>query len=107
MIFFLKIIVSIIKQWFHWIWKTFFYWIFLSNELFVWFFDFSLIVNLLIQSFKMKKSLRLRIQDEKTSWKTRSLFTIVNTFFHAKNRTTFIRKFLVFRINDREDDYFN
>ncbi len=35
MILFLKIIVSVVKQWTHWIWKTFLYWILLSNELFV------------------------------------------------------------------------
>jgi hypothetical protein len=37
----LEATVSIIRQWIHWIWKTFFYWILLSNELFAWFFEFS------------------------------------------------------------------
>jgi hypothetical protein len=107
MILFLKIIVSIIKQWIHWIWKTFFYWIFLSNELLVWFFEFSLIVNLLIRSFEMKTSLRVRIWDEKTSWKSRLSFTIVNIFFHARNHASFMRKMLVLRIIHREDNHFD
>ncbi len=104
---FLKIIISIIKQWFHWIRKTFFYWIFLSNKLFVWFFDFFLIVNLLIQSFEMKKSLCYCIENEKTSWRSRSSFTIVNDFFHAINRTSFMQKMFVFCNIDRENDHFD
>jgi hypothetical protein len=107
MILFLKIIVSIIKQWIHWIWKTFLYWIFLSSELFVWFFEFSLIVNLLIQSFEMKTLLRVRIRSEKTSWKSRLFITIVNVFFHAKNHAFFMREMLVSRITHRENDHFD
>jgi hypothetical protein len=107
MILFLKVIVSIIKQWIHWIWKTFLYWIFLSSELFAWFFEFFLIVNLLIQSFEMKTSLRVRIQNEKTSWKSRLSFTIVNVFFHARNHAFFMREMLVFRIIHCEDDHFD
>jgi hypothetical protein len=53
---FLKAIVSVIRQWIHWIWKTFLYWILLSNELLVECFDFFFIVNLLISSFEMKSS---------------------------------------------------
>jgi hypothetical protein len=107
MILLLKIIVSVIKQWIHWIWKTFFYWILLSNELLAWFFEFSLIVNLLIQSFKMKTSLRVRIRDEKTSWRSRLSFTTVNVFFHARNHAFLMREMLVFRIIHREDDHFD
>ncbi len=107
MILFLEIIVSIIRQWTHWIWKTFFYWILFSSELFAWFFEFFLIVNLLIQSSEMKTSLRVRIRDEKTSWRSRLSFTTVNVFFHARNHAFFMRKMLVFRIIHREDDHFD
>jgi hypothetical protein len=107
MILFLKITVSVIKQWTHWIWKTFFYWILFSNELLAWFFEFSLIVNLLIQSFEMKTSLRVRIRDEKTSWRSRLSFTIVNVFFHARNHAFFMREMLVFRTTHRENDHFD
>jgi hypothetical protein len=107
MIFLLEIIVSKIKQWIHWIWKTFLYWIFLSNELLVWFFEFSLIVNLLIQSFEMKTSMRVRIRNEKTSWRSRLSFMIVNVFFHARNHASFMREMLVFRIIHRENDHFD
>jgi hypothetical protein len=103
---FLKIIISIIKQWTHWIWKILFYWISLLSELLAWFFEFFLIANL-IQSFKMKTTLRIRIQDEKTLWRSRLSFTIVNVFFHARNDTFFMRKIFVSRIINREDDYFN
>jgi hypothetical protein len=106
-ILFLEIIVSVIKQWIHWIWKTLLYWILLSNELLAWFFEFSLIVNLLIRSSEMKTSLRVRIRDEKTSWRSRLLFTTVNVFFHARNHAFFMRKMLVFRITYREDDHFD
>jgi hypothetical protein len=107
MILFLKITVSVIKQWTHWIWKTLFYWIFLSNELLAWFFEFSLTVNFLIQSSEMKTSLRVRIRDEKTSWKSRLSFTTVNVFFHARNHAFFMREMLVLRITHREDDHFD
>jgi hypothetical protein len=105
MILLLEIIVSIVKQWIHWIWKTLLYWISLSNELLAWFFEFSLIVNLLIQSSEMKTSLRVRIRDEKTSWRSRLSFTTVNVFFHARNHASFMREMLVFRIIHREDDH--
>jgi hypothetical protein len=107
MISLLKIIVSIIKQWIHWIWKTFFYWIFLLSELLVWFFEFSLTVNLLIQSFEMKTSLRVRIRDEKTSWRSRLSFTTVNVFFHARSHASFMREMFVSRITHRENDHFD
>jgi hypothetical protein len=107
MILLLKTTVSIIKQWIHWIWKTLLYWISLSNELFAWFFEFFLTVNFLIQSFEMKTSLRVRIRDEKTSWRSRLSFTTVNVFFHAKNHASFMREMLVFRITHREDDHFD
>ncbi len=107
MIFFLKIIVSIIKQWIYWIWKTFLYWISFSSELLVWFFEFFLIVNLLIQSSEMKTSLRVCVRNEKTSWRSRLSFTIVNVFFHARNHAFFMREMLVLRITHREDDYFD
>jgi hypothetical protein len=103
----LKIIISIIKQWIHWIWKTFFYWISLSSELLAWFFEFFLIVNLLIQSFKMKTTLRVYIQSEKTSWRSRLSFSTVSVFFHAKNHAFFMREMLVFRITNCEDDHFD
>ncbi len=107
MILLLKTIVSVVKQWTHWIWKTFLYWIFLSSELLAWFFEFSLIVNLLIQSSEMKTSLRVRIRDEKTSWRSRLSFTTVNVFFHARNHAFFMRRMLVLRIIHREDDHFD
>jgi hypothetical protein len=107
MILFLKAIVSIIRQWTHWIWKTFLYWILFSSELLAWFFEFSLTVNLLIQSSEIKTSLRVRIQDEKTSWRSRLSFTIVNVFFHARNHASFMREMLVLRITHREDDHFD
>ncbi len=107
MILFLKVIVSVIKQWIHWIWKTFLYWILLSSELLAWFFEFSLTVNLLIQSSEMKTSLRVRIRDEKTSWRSRLSFTTVNVFFHARNHASLMREMLVFRITHREDDHFD
>jgi hypothetical protein len=107
MILLLEITVSVIKQWTHWIWKTLFYWISLSNELFAWFFEFFLTVNLLIQSFEMKTSLRVRIRDEKTSWRSRLSFTTVNVFFHARNHASFMREMLVLRITHREDDHFD
>ncbi len=94
----MKVIVSIIKQWIHWIWKTFLYWIFLSSELFVWFFEFFSIVNLLIQSFEMKTSLRICIRSEKTSWRSRLSFTIVNVFFHARNHAFFMRETMFFAL---------
>ncbi len=104
---FLKIIVSIIRQWIHWIWKTFLYWIFLSNELLAWFFEFFLTINLLIKSFEKKMTWRIRIRDEKTSWRWRLSFTTVNVFFHARNHASFMREMLVFRIINREDDHFD
>ncbi len=64
-------------------------------------------MNLLIQSFKKKMTLRVRIRDEKTSWRWRLSFTIVNVFFHAKNHASFMREMLVLRITDREDDHFD
>jgi hypothetical protein len=73
----------------------------------VWFFEFSLTVNLLIQSFEMKTSLRVRIRSEKTSWRSRLSFTTVNVFFHARNHASFMREILVFRIIHREDDHFD
>jgi hypothetical protein len=107
MILFLKTIVSIIRQWIHWIWKTFLYWISFSSELLAWFFEFFLIVNLLIQSSEVKTSLRVRIRDEKTSWRSRLSFTIVNVFFHARNHASFMREMLVSRTIHREDDHFD
>jgi hypothetical protein len=107
MILLLEITVSVIRQWIHWIWKTFLYWILLSNELFAWFFEFSLTVNLLIQSSEMKTSLHVRIRDEKTSWRSRLSFTTVNVFFHARNHASLMRKMLVSRITHREDDHFD
>jgi hypothetical protein len=104
---FLRIIISVIKQWIHWIWKTFLYWIFLSNELLAWFFEFSLTVNLLIQSSEMKTTFRFRIRDEKTLWRSRLSFTIVIVFFHARNHAFFMRKMFVLRIINREDDHFD
>jgi hypothetical protein len=95
---FLDIIVSIIKQWTHWIWKTFLYWILFSSELLAWFFEFSLTMNLLIQWLEKKMTLRVRIRDEKTSWRWRLSFTIVNVFFHARNHASFMREMLVSRI---------
>jgi hypothetical protein len=105
--FLLEIIVSIVKQWTHWIWKTLFYWILVSNELLAWFFEFSLIVNHVIQSSEMKKTMRVRIRDEKTSWRSRLSFTTVNIFFHARNHASFMREMLVFRIINREDNRFD
>ncbi len=99
MILFLETTVSVVKQWTHWIWKTLLYWISLSSELFAWFFEFSLTVNLLIQSSEMKTSLRVRIRDEKTSWRSRLSFTTVNVFFHARNHASLMREMLVFRIH--------
>jgi hypothetical protein len=93
--FFLKIIVSIIKQWTHWMWKTLFYWIFLSNEFsrfILWF------LCQLIQSFAMKRFLHDRIRDEKISWRWRLSFTTVNVFFHARNLASFMRDMLVFAL---------
>jgi hypothetical protein len=87
--------------------KNIFYWILFSNELFVWFLEFFLIVNLLIQSFAMKRTLRIRIRDEKTSWRSRLSFTTVNVFFHVRNHAFFMREILVFRIINREDDHFD
>ncbi len=52
-------------------------------------------------------TLIIRIQDEKTSWRWRLWFTTVNVFFHARNHTSFMREMLVFRIINREDDYFD
>jgi hypothetical protein len=77
---FLEIIVSIVRQWIHWIWKTLLYWILLSNELLAWFSDFLSIVNLLIRSSEMNTSSRVCIRSEKTSWRSSLLFTIVNAF---------------------------
>jgi hypothetical protein len=105
--FLLKIIFSIIKQCIHWIWKTILYWISLSSELLVWFFEFSLIVNLLIQLSEMKTTLRVRVRDEKTSWRSRLSFMIVNVFLHARNHAFFMQRMLVLHIINREDDRFD
>ncbi len=75
--------------------------------MFAWFFEFFLIVNLLIQSSEMKTSLRVCIRDEKTSWRSRLSFTTVNVFFHARNHAFFMREMLVLRITHREDDHFD
>ncbi len=91
----LKIIVSIIKQWIHWMWRTLLYWIFLSSEFsrfILWF------LCQLIQSFAMKRFLHDRIRDEKTSWRWRLSFTTVNVFFHARNLAFFMRNMLVFAL---------
>jgi hypothetical protein len=52
-------------------------------------------------------TLRLRIRSEKTSWRWLLSFTIVNVFFHARNRAFFMREMLVLRIINREDDHFD
>jgi hypothetical protein len=103
----LKVIISVIKQWIHWIWKTLLYWIFLSSELLAWFFEFFLTMNLLIQSLEKKMTLSIRIWDEKTSWRWRLSFTIVNLFFHARNHASFMWEMFVFRMINREDDHFD
>jgi hypothetical protein len=91
--------ISIIKQWIHWIWKTFLYWILLSNELLAWFFEFLSIINVLIRSFEMKTTLRIRIRDEKTSWRLRLSFTIVNVFFFMRKIMRFsCKKWLFFAL---------
>jgi hypothetical protein len=107
MISLLEITVSIIRQWTHWIWKTLFYWILLSSELFAWFFEFFLIMNLLIRSSEMKTSLRVRIRDEKTSWRSWLSFTTVNVFFHARNHASLMREMLVSHITHRDNDHFD
>jgi hypothetical protein len=91
----LKIIVSIIKQWIHWMWRTLLYWIFLSSEFsrfILWF------LCQLIQSSAMKRFLHDRIRDEKTSWRWRLSFTTVNVFLHARNLAFFMRDMLVFAL---------
>jgi hypothetical protein len=95
MIFLLKITVSIIKQWAHWMWRTFLYWISLSSKFLrfiLWF------LCELIQSSAMKRSLHDRIQNEKTSWRWQLSFKTVNVFLHARNLTFFMRDMLVFAL---------
>jgi hypothetical protein len=55
----------------------------------------------------MKTSLRVRIRDEKTSWRSRLSFTTVNAFFHARNHAFFMREMFVLCITHREDDHFD
>jgi hypothetical protein len=91
----LKIIVSIIRQWIYWMWKTFFYWILLLNEFFRFIFWF---LCQLMQSSAMKRFLHDRIRNEKTSWKWQLSFTTVNIFLHARNLAFFKRDMLVFAL---------
>jgi hypothetical protein len=88
----LEITVSIIKQWTHWMWKTLFYWISFSSEFLRFIFWF---LCQLIQSFAMKRFFHDFIRDEKTSWRWRLSFTIMNVFFHARNLAFFMRNMLV------------
>jgi hypothetical protein len=102
--FFLKTAVSVIKQWAHWMWRTFFYWIFLSNEFFrfiLWF------LCRLIQSFAMKRSLHDRIRDEKTSWRWRFVIHNCECFSSCEKSCVFHTKHACFRIIICEIDHFD
>ncbi len=84
---------SLLNFSFEWIARLIF-WILFDDESFV-------------QSLEKKMTLRVRIRDEKTSWRWRLSFTIVNVFFHASNHASFMQEMLVLRIIDREDNHFD
>ncbi len=101
---FLKIIVLIIKQWTHWMWKIFFYWILLSNEFFRFIFWF---LCRLIQSFAMKRFLHDRIRDEKTSWKWRFIIHDCECLFSCEKSCVLHAKHACLRIIICEVDHFD
>jgi hypothetical protein len=92
---FLKIIVSIIKQWIHWMWKTLFYWIFFSNEFFVSFFDFC--VNW-FNHLRWSDFCMIAFETKKHREDDDLLFTTVNVFLHARNLAFFMRDMFVFAL---------
>jgi hypothetical protein len=100
----LEIIVSVIKQWTHWMWKTLLYWILFSSEFFrfiLWF------LCQLIQSFAMKRYLHDRIRSEKTSWKWRLVIHDCACFSSCEKSCVFHARHACFRITNREIDHFD
>jgi hypothetical protein len=89
---FLEVTVSVIKQWTHWMWRTFFYWILLSSEFSRFTFDFCVnwFSHLRWSDFCMIAfETRKHREDDDLS------FTTVNVFFHARNLASFMRDMLV------------
>jgi hypothetical protein len=85
-------------------WRTFLYWIFLSNEFFRFIFWF---LCRLIQSFAMKRSLHDRIRDEKTSWKWRFVIHDCECLSSCEKSCVFHAKHACFRIIICEVDHFD
>ncbi len=93
--FLLEVIVSIIRQWTHWMWRTLLYWILLSSEFSRFIFDFCVnwFSHLRWSDFCMIafETKRHREDDDLS-------FTTVNVFFHARNLAFLMRDMLVFAL---------